>query len=165
MLEALAALSLASSIIQLVDFSGKLLKNGYDAYKSTNGADYERTQIACRVADLQTASQNLRASSTGSSASSDEKLLLRLATESDEISKKLLGMLDGLKVQHKGLARTFDSARKQFKAAWKSEKMSTLERELERIQKQVNTCLLNILRYVGPTLLRSVDTPAVPKFS
>lgn len=145
MLEALAALSLASAIVQLVDFGGKLLLRGYDAYKSVEGFDTERTQLAKQTANIQSASQNLRTSSN-CSASKDETLLLSLAKDSDEVSQELLNLLNGLAVKGKGAARAIACVRKQFKGRWRSEKIRKLQEQLTQIQQQVGNCLLSILR-------------------
>ena len=148
MLEALAALSLASSIVQLVDFGSKLLVGTYDALESVDGSTKQNAQIEEHTKHLRTLYETLRDTQRPTPTSDSEMLLLQLATESEEVAKHLLSALEELKFKRDGRGRALRSFLLQIKGLRRVKKTSVMQEKLDRIQSQVNTCLLNVLRSV-----------------
>jgi hypothetical protein len=148
MADPITSLSLASAILQLVDFGSKLLVTGYKTYKSADGASECNEHIEVLVADLRALHEKLaqRPSTVTVSLSEDEVAIAELAGKSQRIARKLIALLEDLKVKDKGLLRTWEAIRKTVKATWKKDEIEMLHRQLQDLQAQVDSRLLKMLR-------------------
>ena len=160
MLEPLTALSVASSIVQLVEFSWDLIASSYDAFKSAEGSNRRNEEIARQTAELRTVNAGLCRfkPAAGQIVPESEVLLFNLARKSMALSKELLDVMEELRVKKIGRGRALNSVWKQVKGVRKSDKILDIERRLDIIQNQVNTCLLELLRSV----VRLADSVRVP---
>ena len=84
-LEALAALSVASSVVQFVDFGTKLISKGKEFYQSADGVltDHaEQAAISSRLAELsKRLSDSVSFLTTGKKLSPGEEALLEVVVE------------------------------------------------------------------------------------
>lgn len=78
--------------------------------------------------------------------SEDEAAIAGLAGKSQRIARKLIALLEDLKVKEKGVLRTWEAVRKTIKATWKKEDIEMLYRRLQDLQAQVDSRLLKLLR-------------------
>ena len=146
MIDPFTSLSLACSIVQLVDFSSKLLSKGAELYKSTALSEYiELEKIA---SDLHCMTENLliEPNNPTQQISDDEEQLKDLAARSRLLSEELIVILKDLKVG--STHQKWQSFRQALRSVRKKEKIQALEKTLESLQMDINTRLLNIMRSV-----------------
>ncbi|KAK3676440.1 hypothetical protein LTR78_003716 [Recurvomyces mirabilis] len=135
MLDPLSAISLASAIVQLVDFSSKLLIEGYGIYISETGATEEAQEV-------QRATERLHELANRPSGprrvwkTSEELALWELAAEAQQVSEQLLDLLEDCKISSAGLMHTCDAVRKTIKRHVKAEKddQSAVRQSLKNIE-------------------------------
>ena len=146
MLEPFAAVSLASAIVQFVHFGSKLLIEGHKLYKPTEGATSDNIWTRAHTSNLNTLTAKLQASGRSKRLLGEEDLLIRLAIECEVMSRELLGILDDLKVKNETRHHCWESMRQAVRSALKLREIEEKLQRLEEMQKQVNTCLLCIIR-------------------
>ena len=148
MLDPFTALGVASAIVQFVDFTSKLLTEGYGAYQSVVGASKEDIDVQALATDLETICASLASSPpVGSTILSKEELALQnLARKCQGIAKELVGVLEDLKVKTHGLLRGWDTVRSTVRRAMDRRKIEKLQKTLDSIKTQVNTHLLAAIR-------------------
>jgi hypothetical protein len=102
----LAALGLASNVVQFVDFGLKLFSEAHELYKSTQGSRNEDLELESITLDLKRLAQNLHSTAKPSPGhsrprklSEDEATLQKLAIGCEELANELLKLLDDLKVK------------------------------------------------------------------
>lgn len=180
-MEPLASLSLTSSVIQIVDFTGKLISNAKEIYRSADGtlescqnlrqaaqnlselsADLYRNtpknqrlnkskNLRPRPEDVEGRPNGLRSKRNDLELSSADEQLLRLTEDARELSQ---GIADAVhKTAAYGDHKTFWSIQQALRAVWNQRNFSALEARLENIRRQIDTALLVSLRHV--TIFRS----------
>jgi len=146
-MESLAALGVASNIIQIVDFSSRIISRGHELYRSADG------QAAGHVV-LESAANNLLALLGGLERSkvhrSPEELtvadlqLVALQTKTETAVNKLRQYLQDVQVT--GGNRSVKSIQQALKSLSTDKEISRLANELDNIRKQVDTVLLVSMR-------------------
>lgn len=86
------AISLASAIVQFVDFGTKLIKGGREIYYSTTGSTEENASLETVVSEMRIWSAKLAYS--GSALRSEEKAICSLAEECRKLSGKILDLIE-----------------------------------------------------------------------
>lgn len=143
-MEPFTALSLASAIVQFVDFSSKILKTGCEVYRSSSGLAQEHVDLTELTTSLYSFQTRLAASTA--TQNPDERALQDLVTKCTEISKQLLEVLRDLQVEGDGLIRTWESLRQTIRSVGKKKEISRLERLLDEIGRQISSRLLYSIR-------------------
>lgn len=157
MLDPLTAIGLAGAILQFVDIGRKLLVEGIDIYQSASGAVTEHVAIEFVVTEINLlnsklsipASTDFQGSRT-QKVSDDEEAIQARAGSCKTIVHELLLVLEDLKVQqNKGFRRKWETFRKAVtcQAPWNPQKIQSLERRLDRLQRQISRRLLVMMRY------------------
>jgi hypothetical protein len=118
-MDPLTALGLASNIIQVVDFSTKLVSKGYNIYKSADGSLAENVDAEAITRNLTMLTTKLRHSfkigqEGNGNLSDDDQSLTRLCEKCTQIADELLHKLDQAKVT--GRHRKWKSARQALKS-------------------------------------------------
>lgn len=146
-LEGIAALSLASSIVQFVDFGCRLFSESKDLYESSSGSLRE-DEVLKEVANSLTRMTNDLTSSSwdhhGPSSSISD--FVSIAQSCQEIGNKILDALNQLntgRVQGKR-----QCLRKTFERVWKYDKINDMVRRLELLSSQVTLHLVKDLGLV-----------------
>jgi hypothetical protein len=139
-LDPFAALGLAGNIVQFVDFLVKLLSESRVLYQSTAGASDENVVFQKIAQHLQSLASNLTTSSVTPRQVPRE--LKDIAGSCQDVASELLQALERLKVT--GSHRRW----KSFVQALKSMHIAQLTARLDRLQSQLNTRLLAMMRYV-----------------
>ena len=146
------AVSLASSVIQFVDFSTKLIAKGREIRHSSEGTTERNFELSLISTRLTTLSANLHNAMRMKASSShglteDERTLMRLAEASKNVSEKLASALEALKIR--GLVDgKWSGLRAALKLCWGQEKIQELETRLDSLRKQLAMQLLLGMRYV-----------------
>jgi len=148
MLAPLDAISLASAIIQIVDFSFKIIKETYAIYNSEKGSVAESREIeiaSTRLQDLSVRLPGLRR--PGQSKKSQEELDLDdLSRTCEQHADKLLQIMSKLKATSTGPQRAFESLKVTLQRHFKADEIEGLQKGLRKIQVDINTLLLAIIR-------------------
>lgn len=144
------AVGAAAAIVQLVDFGGKLLLTGYEAYKSNEGA-------TANVIHLETVSTEVEALSVRLSQpppkntwlSENEKALWELADRAHSLAWHLGLMLQDLrlkKAKDKQSFKTWGAIRQSWRILHKKDYVDDLVKQLKEIKDLLDTRLLMLLR-------------------
>ncbi|PQE13327.1 Vegetative incompatibility HET-E-1 protein [Rutstroemia sp. NJR-2017a BVV2] len=140
-------MSLASAIVQFIDFGFKLVSEGIELYE--NGTLTENEELELITSDLENLANNLGTSSSQLKTNSpDEKALQELAFRCNDLAIELLAILDTLKPQRQGstkLRHGLESVRVAVRNARKKGRIQTIESRLEKLQKQLNSRMISIL--------------------
>lgn len=123
MVDPFTALGAASSIVQFVDFSSKLVSSGYEAYKSVSGASEENVQLETVTLDLQSFSERLLVTCKRENVTDDpdETAMISVARQCLELASRLIETLDSLKVSGEVSLRSLAAVRQAIHSALKFE--------------------------------------------
>ena len=150
-LEALAAISLASSVIQFVDFSVKLISKGNEYYHSADGVLAEHNElhnIAGNFEDLNAKLKNSLSLVEPKKLLSDEEKALQ------SITQDCLAVADDFKRTLEELRRhpgnnVWKSFRQAIKTRWKQKKLDETLNKLRLFREDLAVHLLVVIRYKG----------------
>lgn len=161
-LEGIAALGVASNIVQFVEFGCRLFSESKELYKSSNGLADEAVELETIAQSLSRLIKNLELENPFPSQSSsddiniqfqrptefesysDEKDLMPIATDCEKVAKELLEALTHLRVQKPG--KKWQCFRVTLTRIWKPERIDKMSRRLERLSGQLTMCLVNTLQ-------------------
>lgn len=156
-MDPLTAFSLACGVIQVVDFSTKIVVKCREIYK--NGASSDNEEVESMAKHLTELSNELDSANavvkTGSMPQiyHDDQHLRKLAQQCSETAKELITQLQKLKIQ--GQPRKRDVFRKAVKVIWKKSAIEDIERRLEQYRRTLDTRILINLRFV--VLLAAIE--------
>lgn len=158
----IAAFSLASNVLQFVQFTSQLISTGCEIYSSANGASERNIELervyetlGAFMSSLETQGTTRTISETQAGifipAQTTENLshiraLNDLAKECAQLCHELLETIQKLKVQG-GRWRPFKSFKAALEASWDSKKVANLEARLDRFQRVTLFHFFPILRY------------------
>ena len=129
-MDPLTAISLASAIIQFIDFSSKLVGGAREIYASAAGATEENQSLDVVTSEMrQLASRLVPLKNDGQTE--DERALSRLATECKIVSDQLEGLLGKLRSSE---------PKSKARSVWISLKSKLYEREKMELQKRLENC-------------------------
>jgi hypothetical protein len=148
MADAIAALSLASNVLQVIDFGSKFVSIAWKIYRSGKSA----VDSVDELADLQKINSNLyglldklQAPSSGlDDVSSDHHGIIHLATECSRLVQKLLGFFRSLGLGENGRKR--DAIKAAFKIMWKEDDILAVQDAINEFRQQLTLNLLVSLR-------------------
>lgn len=149
-MDPLTAFVLACGVIQVVDFSTKVVVKCREIYK--DGASSENKEIESLAKHLIDVYMELDAANAVVKPGPtlqlhrDDQDLQNLAQQCSETAKELIAQLQKLKVQ--GQPRKRDVLRKTVKVVWKKSAIEDIERRLEHYRRTLDTRILINLRFV-----------------
>jgi len=144
MLSPLEALSVASAIIQIVDFGCKLISQTQEIYRSASGATKDNVTSNEIAEDINALYEDLtRKSQTFQRSSPDDIALGNLVDSCEQEAKALLHLLGNLQVPPD--ATQWKSFKAAFRSARKKGKVKDIETRLLKIQKQIDSRLQRIM--------------------
>lgn len=151
MLDPLTALSIASSVIQIVDFGCKLVSQSQEIYYSANGATKDNVtsgeitkDINLLYKDLTSKDQNFQM------LDDDDRALGKLVGSCLREVEAVMSLLAELEVPPD--ATQWKSFKNAIKSARKKGKVKDIETRLLKIQKQIDSRLQVMMTYVSPNL-------------
>ncbi|KAH9204764.1 hypothetical protein DL95DRAFT_494636 [Leptodontidium sp. 2 PMI_412] len=165
-MDPLTAISLASSIVQFIDYSTKLIHGAKEIYCSVTGATEENYRLENVTAEMQTLSMKLLPRQDAQQTE-DEQALSRLAAECKILSDQILALLKSIK------PKDFNSKRQSVWAALKSNQLelqlnflmrwSETKTKLEELAKIANeeTIRLDVLQGHVRQLRRGVTVTEI----
>ena len=152
MLDPLTALSIACSVIQIVDFGCKLVSQTQEVYQAANGGTKDNVTESDIVNDIKTLYRELAKKDDDFQRSSDDDIALgKLVDACNREATSLLELLAGLEAP-KG-ATKWVSFMKAIKIARKRGQVEGIETRLRKIQRQIDSRLQIMMKYVSITLV------------
>jgi len=147
-MDPLSALSLASNIIQIVDFSSRIVSRGYELYNSADGRTEEHAMLDNAAENLSRLYEDLNSclKSNSRKLTQADQQLLELSARSKVVVDELRQALDKAKVMADD--RKWQSVYQALRTIRTDKQISTLAGQLGEIRKQVDTAILISLRYV-----------------
>lgn len=130
MIDPLSAISLASAIVQFVDFSTKIIHGAREVYGSASGATEENRSLEVVVQNMRNLSSEF-GSMDPSQQNEDEKALCRLAKECDILSDQIFELLQNVKPK---------DPNSSFQAIWAALKNKKYERQKSELERRLNGC-------------------------
>ena len=154
-MDPLTAFSLTCGVIQVVDFSAKIVGKCRELYK--DGASSENKEIESMARHLTDLATDLTVPDTilpnifqnpGSAPQlyPDEQELRKLAQQCSRTAAKLIDELEKLSIQSRHRKR--DAFRKTLKIIWKRDTIEGIQRSLEQHRRTLDTRILITLRSV-----------------
>ncbi len=148
-MEAIAALSLASNVLQVVDFTAttaRWCKQIYDTGQTASNEDLDRNGQRLSESTARLSGAIANASNSHNVIAKDEQELLVQARDCTDLAKKMHEelaklRLDGSKSRRVAFTRT-------VQARWKTKKIQSLEKKLSDRQVVLQTLLLTNTKYV-----------------
>jgi hypothetical protein len=137
-MDPLSALSLASSVIQFVDFTSKLISDSFEVCSSISGTTSETADLSTIITDLGIVTRRLSVHS-GKPGSDDEIALSDLVSKCRRLSDDLLKVLNKLK--SKNPQSKWESVRVIWASMQKREQVASMEK---RVNSYRNEILLRI---------------------
>lgn len=147
MLDPLTALSVVSSVIQIVDYGCKLVSRTQEIYHSASGATKENVTKAEITKDIQNLYKDLTIKDNGfQRLNTDDIVLGKLIDKCNEAARELLQLLAELQVP---LGPTkWASFHKALKSGRQKGRVEGIETRLLKIQKQIDSHLQVMMKYV-----------------
>ena len=147
-LEALAAVSLANSIVQFVDFSSSLVAGSWKLSQSTSGLSARNEGLQIITEHLESLSQSLLV--LPDTASEADKAITKLATLCNAEAKELLSVVEGLKAKGSSARnrpyRAWQSFSHALKSQWKENRIKDFQSRLSGFQSQLILHLVALTR-------------------
>ncbi|KAF2798036.1 hypothetical protein K505DRAFT_372003 [Melanomma pulvis-pyrius CBS 109.77] len=149
-MEALAAVGLASNVVQFISFAQDLVSTSKQISRNADGALVENLELEAITQNLDRLSSSLLVRSSYDSVDSKEDQELReLCDGCRHVSGLLIEKLISLKVRPKvsgSAGRQWASFRQALNSVLNAEEITDLEARLDRYQKAINSTLLASLR-------------------
>lgn len=147
-MDPLSALGLASSIIQCVQFVGKIVSQSKDIYHSARGMTQDAaslSEIAGHLSSInnELASQSLNVQYHKGQLSPAEMRLQELLHDMRKVNSHVLGVLRDLEIRD---GSVWESVKLALKSVWHENDVQQLENRLDEIRKQLDTTLLICIR-------------------
>lgn len=151
-MSALAAIGSISSILQILDFTAKVVSKSRELMNASGNAlpenedverlaeEYERLSI-----EIQSTPHSFRP------LTAQEAAVDNLAESCREEGRKLLDLLNNLKVKPglQGARRYYETARQTTRAVRKREKIESRQKHLHELNGQLSVAVLDTLRYAA----------------
>lgn len=150
-MDPLAATSTAAAILQLAEFTGKVLSRSQELYKSAKGALVEHEELSSVTKMFDKLLTELRVGRDRQNNASKRLELHVVVDEAQVVTNELLELLRQL-ASVPGTSQRWKSIRQAVKTVWQEDKLRNLEKRVDRYREQVSLALMYDLRYASPFL-------------
>lgn len=133
-----SATSLAAAILQLADYTRKVLARSRELYKSADGALLGHTELSIIIKNLDRDLQSLKDEPNAPELSA-------LASKAKEVTSELVSLLERLMKKPAQNSR-WRSVRQAILSIWKESQIQNLEGRVQRYRNQVDSALLSDMR-------------------
>lgn len=149
-MEALAAIGVASAVVQFVDFGSKVFFKSVELYKSTTGSLCSNVELSSVVEDLSQISAGLARTVDlrQEQLTNDELALNKLALQCNMLANELTSDLQRLIVKNPN--QKWETLYTAIKAVWKEKKIQETQQRLSMFRSQLTIHLVAVLRYGAP---------------
>jgi hypothetical protein len=145
----LAAVAAVSSILQIIDFSAKCVAVTKEILASGAGASRDNISIA-QLTEQQQSLANHMLQSYDRPLTAQETRAETIAQESKTEARALLALVANLRIDKdlKGARRVLQASRQAAKTVMKRSAIEKQQNRLDRLNAQLSTSLIHILRHV-----------------
>jgi hypothetical protein len=143
-MEPFSALGSASSVVQFIDFSARLIDSACATHDSMTGATAEDEQLEFVISEMRNLSARLTSPKPSSQQSDDEKAVGRLASQCCILSEAIMELLERVRARDPKSKRS--SAIAALKSAWKEGEKTELEQRLNSCRLQLQVQLTSLMR-------------------
>ena len=143
-MEALAAIGLASAIVQFVDFSSRLIAGAKEAYTSASGMTAASEDSDVLINNLKDLTGRLKVRTTGNVLSAEDERLIALKRGCEKLSCELQEVLQKTRARKKG--SKLSSIKASLKAQSQREKLASLEKRLDSYRSEILGQILGMMR-------------------
>jgi hypothetical protein len=157
MLDPLTALSLAGTIVQFIDFGKKLLSQGTELYKSTNGKLTVDEEVGLVIADLGAVIGKIRrrdilnpADVSGAFSEDDQRqqdAFEAICDEAAKVAQELLAKIQKLTIKSPKRSK-WEAFYQIVRRAWSKDEIDGLLDRLSTLKQALETRVLFALLYV-----------------
>lgn len=150
-MDPISAISLAGTIVQFVDFGGKLLSNAIELYRSSIGTLAAHHELELVTTDLRALIYKLQQSShtgnepPGREDEAQQKSLEVVCDEAVKVAEEIVTRLEGLKVKD-GKHRKWNSLKQAVESAWSRKELQNLQSQLQGLKDALETRVLFSIR-------------------
>jgi hypothetical protein len=150
-MDPLSVVSLVGTIVQFVDFGGKLLSNAVELYRSPIGTLAAHHELELVTTDLQALISKLRQSlysgnePPGQETASQRESFEVLCDEAVKVAEELVNRLERLKIKD-GKLRKWQSLQHAVEAAWSRKELVDLKNQLLGLKDALETRVLFSIR-------------------
>jgi hypothetical protein len=154
-MDPLSVVSLVGTIVQFVDFAGKLLSNAVELYRSPIGTLAAHHELEIVTTDLHALISKLRQSiySKDNDPSQEAETLRKsfeaICDEAVKVAEELIKRLERLKVKD-GKLRKWDSLKHAIEAAWSRKELIDLKTQLSSLKEALEARVLFSIRLAPP---------------
>jgi hypothetical protein len=152
-MDPLAALSVAGTIVQFVDYGTKLLSNARELYRSSVGTLDANNELELVTTDLSALITKLQTSfhaDDSDCGAREQPSFEQLCDEAAKVAEELVGRLDTLKSQKEG-HKIYHRLQKAVASAWSEKEITQLKKRLLGFREALKTRVLFSTRYVKLT--------------
>ncbi|KAF2258488.1 hypothetical protein CC78DRAFT_526195 [Lojkania enalia] len=145
-MEPLSALSIATSIVQFLDFTGKLISGSTKLYKSSNGTLAEHGDLSEAIQYLLVLSKDLDQplrSKDPEQVAVYEQAIIGLARDTNHAAKELISTLEELKLKKNS---RWESCLQALKTLWSQERINDLRSRVDGFRSQLSLNLIAAMR-------------------
>ncbi|MCJ1384760.1 hypothetical protein MMC17_007878 [Xylographa soralifera] len=157
-MEALAAVGLASSVIQFVDFTSQLLSKGQEFYRSVDGTLVENVEFVAIAEHFRSLKEDLTESTVALAdarqPSPAEEDLQRVAARCEQVALTFLTLLNGLKIT--GHPQKWKSFRQALKTMWSKDEIEEMLQKLRLLREELAVHLLIVISQWQTSNMRTV---------
>jgi hypothetical protein len=143
-MDPLTAVSLASAIIQFIDYGTRLMRDASEMYHSTTGSTAQNESLELITTEINGWSSKLATTGIQSTQSDEEKGICRLATQCQKLSSDILGFVQ--KVRPKDQKSKIKVALSALKGRWYQKDILELQERLNDCGRQLNRQLQTLDR-------------------
>jgi hypothetical protein len=153
MLDPLSALSVASTIVQFVDFGSELLSQGRELYKMKNkGQLMVDTELELVINDLCAVLKKFRGTLTSGASNATEPddhgaEFDKICDAAASIAEELLGKLEKMKVDRPKDGK-WKTLRQIMKIVWSKDEIDGFLKRLNTLREAINTRITSVFLYV-----------------
>ena len=149
-----SALGVASSVVQLVDFTHSLVRGTYEIYKSASGHSAASVDLQSITIGLKTLNDDLRLSldraASGKELSKSDAELQTLCKNCNVATDELISALEKLKTQKNH--SFWDSFGRALLTVWSKKEVEALQKQLDAFRQQISLHIIASVRYIPVTL-------------
>lgn len=143
-MDPLSALGLTSAILQIIDFSAKLISGAAEIYSSASGTTIAFEDSDRTIESLRNLTRRLDVRTSGGPLSREDRRLLEIKDGCEVLSRDVQAIISAIRPKNPG------SRRESLLASWKTMrrkgKLKTLEERLDRHRAQVQEYLMAAMR-------------------
>jgi hypothetical protein len=143
-----AALGVASSVCQLIDFACKLLSSTHQIYKDGHGTSIRKLELETAAETIATLTSDISTTLSGvnrcQKSKDDEAKLRKICDNVTEITGKVLAVLDRITITSG--SRVWSSFREALSIMWNEDKIASTLRLVEMYRADIDTFMLVLIR-------------------